>query len=261
MRDHLDPQARSFDELARLMASDRKVSRRTILRLLVIASGTAIIPLSSDEASAAKPCPDGRPKCRGKCCPSSDDCCNGRCTTVGTPQNCFGCGDTCGGGEACCPLSGSDLFFCESLNDIDHCGACNNTCTGTDAACCHQVCTNTAFSNVHCGACDNTCPDRTLCCNGACIDHFTDASNCGSCGHVCPTGERCINGSCAPVTQCPPCPPTSSCCIYDTPVGPKTGVTCCPNDPTCFAGCQNDASNPCGYVCANDQDCVGGNCF
>src|SRR4051794_19080577 len=103
MSDRLDVQARSFDELAKALTTEERLSRRTILRLFAAAAGTAIVPLTPEEASAAKTCPDGRAKCRGKCCLSQEDCCNGRCTTIGTPQNCFGCNDTCGVGEACCP--------------------------------------------------------------------------------------------------------------------------------------------------------------
>ncbi|MDQ7802661.1 hypothetical protein Q5425_02885 [Amycolatopsis sp. A133] len=143
------------------------------------------------------------PRCGQHCCLSGEECCHDRCTTIGTNDNCFGCDDVCGPGEACCPLPGSDLFFCESLNDIDHCGACNNTCTGTDAACCHEVCINTAFNAANCGCCDCPCDLNKICCDSLCIDPLTDPNNCITCGNVCPPGEVCTRSGC--------CPPDRAC--------------------------------------------------
>jgi hypothetical protein len=239
-----------FDDLARGLATNQH-SRGQVLRML----GGALVggALASVPGMAwAKPKPRNKCNNNGQC-PEGQECCHGSCTTIGTPQNCFGCDDVCDApGVACCPnVPGTNLFFtCQSLNDIKHCGACNNPCTGADAACCNRTCLNTSSDPNNCGCCDCPCLPTEICqgklcvcregltlCEGVCRNFDTDVHNCGSCGNACSGGKTCQEGICA-----------------------------CPSGQTeCQGVCRDLQTDPnncgvCATVCTASQICQSGVC-
>ncbi|TDP75949.1 DUF7305 domain-containing protein [Bradymonas sediminis] len=84
-------------------------------------------------------------------CPLYQTRCDGTCIpTVVDPNNCGGCGVTCGDDEVC---SG---------------GTCTDTCMpGLNI--CDRACVDFATSNAHCGGCGNSCAAGTGCVEGSCL--------------------------------------------------------------------------------------------
>jgi hypothetical protein len=263
-----------FDELTRALATTQ-LSRWQVLKALAAGTFLGLTGASSSPVYGAPPpgkgpCREPRVKCRDVCCLTGDECCNGRCTTIGTPQNCFGCGDVCGAGETCCcatELPPGVLCNCINLfsDDINHCGACNNQCSGAYDACCGGVCRDLNSDEVNCGECFKDCPGSTICQEGTCLcpSGLTDCgggrclnlqtanANCGACGHACGSCEHCDNGVC----QLPECPPGQT---FDL----QTCVCNCPPGTTdCGSGCVDIRLNcgGCGHSCF-EQCCGPGGC-
>ena len=127
------PRERSFDELAKGLASGT-ISRRRVLRLMGSAIVGTVLASVSGVAWAAppegrgRPCSKGEKKCGDTCCSSPEDlCCRGVCTNVVFDRfNCGRCGNECAAGEGCCGER------CVPLNTEQNCGGCNNACLDTE---------------------------------------------------------------------------------------------------------------------------------
>ena len=189
--------------------------------------------------------------------------CNGRIedgceTTLGTNQNCGGCGDVCPAGSICeagkCTSCKPDEVFCFNRcvnlkNDPNNCGACSNWCSPNPAGFppppprmaygCNDGTCNHLQCNTDWADCNN---DRT---DGCEVNVRRDPKNCGDCGKECAAGEACINGTC----QCDPGP--SGC---DCMPGFMTDVTLrCAERPNSIAKCE---FGRCGFSCqAGYFDC------
>jgi hypothetical protein len=172
----MSPEARerSFDELARGLASG-SVSRRRALRLMGAAVvGGALASLGIREAAADPPgC-----KRNGKNCTKDKVCCSGNCesgTCAAAPPTCVANGGTCSTSTDCCSGNCSNGFCCAS----GRVGLSNGTCAipCTTAPECTGGCECTGRSvNPAQGFCG------TLMLGGGCA---TDAE--------CPTGQFCSN--------------------------------------------------------------------
>lgn len=94
---------------------------------------------SSGATDAGAPCPIYQALCNGTCIPTSQD-----------PQNCGGCGVTCGTGQVC---SG---------------GGCASSCLpGTTP--CNGACVDIQDDDANCGGCSMPCPTGKGCVQGQCI--------------------------------------------------------------------------------------------
>lgn len=106
------------------------------------------------DADSAPSCPPYQTRCEGACIPTSTD-----------PNNCGGCGVTCGESEVC---SG---------------GTCTDTCmAGLEI--CDQKCVDFESDNDHCGACGSACDAGEGCVAGAC----QPAADLGDRGEACAGG-------------------------------------------------------------------------
>lgn len=93
---------------------------------------------SGGDAGTGDECPAYQTRCNGVCIPTSVD-----------PDNCGGCGVTCGQDQVC---SG---------------GSCTASCLAGLTACDRQ-CVDTASDNDHCGGCDRPCGPNMGCVAGDC---------------------------------------------------------------------------------------------
>ncbi len=130
--------------------------------------------------------------------------------------NCGGCGEECGGGEAC--VGGGCVP-----------GECESECP-EDWVCCDDAwgwgfagCTAIEWDKVNCGACGVACDAGETCVRGICVRSDCDAecgfgqsccespwgspeagcttvewdpTNCGSCGTTCAADQVCTAGGC-----------------------------------------------------------------
>jgi hypothetical protein len=188
------------------------------------------------------------------CCSQGTGCCSGACTTLGTNQNCSGCGNVCTGGSSCvngtcqCP---TDQRFCPGGTTccaITRACCDGGVCCGLDESCCGGKCVNTQTSTSNCGLCGKSCNPGETCVAGAC--------RCGS-NPGCSAGQDCISGICCPSGQtvC-----NGACCA-----GACSGGFCVQTcsgfgDPSCGPGaichpassfCSNDPD----HACSDDEDC------
>jgi len=207
-------------------------------------------------------CGDCGVKCGDKDIAQPKYCCSGTpntCTTIGTTDNCNGCGDDCiaagtfGFAPACCMLGtvqagAPTQFACkETYSDTNYCGAGCVDCAQMGA--------------------------NFICCRGQCV--FTDgtASACGcDANRPCATGNECCFPPVAPTPGdladwdiCTPLQTTTDCSACgDFCVGT---TACCPTmaDPL-RSTCQDLQSDPnncgkCGRVCdATSEQCCSGEC-
>jgi len=101
-------------------------------------SGNTTPEDAAGDASQTTDCPPYQTRCDGVCIPTSTD-----------PDNCGGCGITCGESEVC---SG---------------GTCTEECMpGLEI--CDRQCVNYGSDNDHCGACGSACGEGEGCVDGSC---------------------------------------------------------------------------------------------
>lgn len=250
------------------------------------------------DASMMPPCnaqPDEQ--CCGIVCPCELECsygqcqlptglvtCQGQCVSLGSNDNCGGCGVVCQSGELCVNGACEDVVSC-SGGEID----CDNTCVDPstdDFNCggCDQFCP--AFAQCEGGACQ--CPAGQGNCGGdVCAELQGDGNNCGSCGATCTSGTVCNGGKCegscsAGLTAC-----GSSCVDLQSDLlnCGACGGTCTLGLQTCQNGScicigadggadgmlvlcdscvdlQTDDQNcgACGHPCASGMTCRSGSC-
>lgn len=91
-------------------------------------------------------CPMYEIECDGECIPGATD-----------PDNCGGCGITCGENEVCSGGHCIDETDCPEGEDYS-----------MDA--CDRTCVDTRWDDENCGGCGNTCSDGTGCSFGSCVD-------------------------------------------------------------------------------------------
>jgi len=212
------------------------------------------------------------------------------------PQNCGGCGITCGPGEICnegvcmCPEEGQtqcgDGCFDLSSDGLN-CGECDascspqQSCSEGDCVCpggetaCGAWCVDVGSDPWNCGACDAACNAEQTCSEGSClcpegetacgewcVDSGSDPWNCGECGNTCQADQTCVGGSCV-------CPEGQDECdgvcvdlsTEEWHCG-ACGVTC-GGDQFCYSGqcfCLDESLTNCGGVCLdlnNDSDNCG----
>jgi hypothetical protein len=196
---------------------------------------------------------DGSGHCVLQACAAGNDneacdlgfCCAGACIH-GDPQNCGGCGITCGEGSICwegagrspgigcappvmCPAAPLDAF-----PDLTPVCALSGGLPG-------------------------------LCCGAACVDLSSDPGNCGTCGDACAPGATCSQGSCS--TLCGEgirCPAGFEC--FQDNIDAQFG-SCVPN--RCSAGQDGDVclidpkgavGSCCGGTCVSFDSICGGLC-
>lgn len=160
-------------------------------------------------------------------------------------------GDTCAGGENCCPgLVCNDGSTCGCVRNAQSCGAAALCCDGTtckDGACCAdqaQACTGNSdcCSGLGCesGAC--TCHNESEVC-GAGLAPCCSGTSCDGTGHcraMCATSV----GACQPFGAS--CTADSECCKGGTCNAGKC------SDPAAVATCGLE-----GATCATGNDCCG----
>lgn len=210
---------------------------------------TQDVPLASDmeEPPSDGPCALPNIMCGRRCVNPADD-----------PNNCGGCGISCGVGRVC-------------VN-----GRCDNQCPETPVrqTRCDNRCTDTNIDRMNCGACGTVCPEGQVCSGGTCqiecgprytscmvtpsrdggvgrsdatagpsvrcADLRSDDQHCGACNNACPLGHACINGTCE--LRCP------------------SGQTICGSRCADLMTSQSDCGT-CGNACTGLQRCVNGRCM
>jgi len=238
---------RSFDELARALASD-SLSRRKVLRLMGGALlGAALGSVPGVAWADDDRCSEGQTRCGDRCvnlktnerhcgscsnrCRSTQTCCKGRCVNLQkNERHCGRCGHRCEEGQECvggvcqggCPIGTTPCGT--------QCCQTGETCL-QGLACCPtaQVCGTGAFAIC--------CPSAATCVDGFCESDDPDALACGDQCVACEGGM--IN---------------SEACLCECPSGTTLiGSTCCPTARVCGTG----TSLTC---CSEGQECVGGVC-
>jgi hypothetical protein len=217
----------------------------------------------------------------GMCCPQgfTSTCVN----PTNDPQNCGGCGISCGTGTCNNGVCSNIAAPCSA----GHLGQFCNLDAGTSHVCCPGGgCIDTSDDEKNCGRCGNACGNGLTCvagacvalsctsvtqnqqcpydggaggncCSNNCVDRKTDVANCGACGRLCAGSETCASGLCG-LDVCT-AGDLGAICHRSTITGISSG-TCC------TAGCVDtryDKNNcgSCGRVCPGDAGCVAGNCM
>jgi hypothetical protein len=198
------------------------------------------------------------------------------------PNNCGGCGISCGGGTcsngACsttqapcskghagqyCNLDAGTQFACcpgggctDTTTDPKNCGRCGSVCdTGLScvgAKCVALTCTASTQNSY----CEDDAGTLGECCGTACVHEGRDPNNCGGCGITCVSGETCVSGDCG-VDTCS-AQNLGSSCHFDGGTYVMPGLCC-------LAGCvdtDTDVKNcgGCNRQCPGAEKCVNGNC-
>ncbi|MBS2032478.1 MAG: hypothetical protein JST54_31570 [Deltaproteobacteria bacterium] len=215
----------------------------------------------------------------GRCtnvCQTGETCAGARCLI----ERCgsVDAGDPCleddGGTGTCCGTT------CSSLDaDPENCGGCGVTC-GPGQLCANTLCTLANCANADAGGADCAIGggQAGVCCEGACVDPLSASTDCGMCGISCAVGETCTNGICASsfVIGCTssPCQPGSSCSAQDVCVlngcsemteasaclaSDGTQGTCCGGTCVATRSSRTDCGS-CGNACPVGQTCTGGAC-
>ncbi|MBN9165372.1 MAG: hypothetical protein BGO98_21520 [Myxococcales bacterium 68-20] len=197
---------------------------------------------------------------------------NGCEVTLGTNDNCTGCGEKCedpekpctrrrdgkpgcgcGGSDVYCPLSGA----CVDLRDNDqNCGACGNQCDPRNGG-------ESTPPNAYYGCINGEC-GRLKCfptwadCDGdpsnGCETDLFDPNNCAGCGTVCDSTEGCQADEFYQ-PRCVMCPEGETYCPT------SCGIVVKPGRSVCTGECRNLATDPqscgaCGFSCGLKPDGV-----
>ena len=203
----MSPEARerSFDELARGLASG-ELSRRKALRLMGAALvGGALGSLGIGAAAADDECKPVNAKCR-----KNHQCCSGNCSKSGTSRfgtcACQENGGSCANNSQCC--SGN----CASGTCAAACTSNGGFCFSDDSECCSGNCSNSfccpaGWMGLSNGTCAMLCTTGSECGAGCTCVSGSSGSFCGtgtgsgrSClddDLECPTGEFCVGGQCS----------------------------------------------------------------
>jgi hypothetical protein len=245
----------SLDALARGLA-DGTVSRRKALRLMggVLLGGTfASIP----GIAWAKPKPGMCKKVKD--CPPGEACCNGVCTSLGTTENCFACGNKCSGADPIC-CGGICL---NSTNNDRNCGCCECSCEQFGQHCCNKLCVDWNTDNSNCGSCGRTCDPNPPSCEENCSGCDCDKKQCPgqlildpsgqTCNCVCPAGTTACGNECCNSANCQTCDPNTGRCV-----GCPENFLCC--DGGCFAPTDQRHCGFCGNNCIEKCNSGGGRC-
>ncbi len=171
------------------------------------------------------------------------------CRTTFCRDRCNLLGETCGGGNNCCPGLACDDGQCVACTatgdtcDADTAGLC---CSGScdSEQCCYDFGHACRTSDDCCrGQCvDSVCgcaaPEQE--CDGACVDVTSDSEHCSQCNNACADGATCRDSTCV----CDETDPTVMYC-QETCVDTQTSTAHC---------------GGCNQPCRADQVCVGGSC-
>lgn len=165
----------------------------------------------SGGACGQRKCWSGFADCNGDL--QSDDgdgCESGEWEFTADPNNCGGCGITCGAGELChegkcvgckagevlCTPETSGVLGCFVLtSDPEHCGGCGNACPVSPPG-------THALTTCSDGVCGFQCEGGYRDCDGdrgnGCETNIRlDPDHCGGCGQRCPlAGQACVEGQC-----------------------------------------------------------------
>jgi len=193
------------------------------------------------------------------------------------PNNCGGCGRTCGAGVACqmgacqgtmtnmcpagadnCPLAAGGVVCTSFMNDPMNCGGCGRACPASTycqmGTCVPMGGTGGTGGTMTCAAGYGPCPAATGGMWCAFLDG--DAANCGACGKICAAGSACQAGVCVGTGA--------------GGAGGGTGITCPNGQGTCQSAtgtmwCADFMSDPancggCGRACPAATVCRAGVC-
>lgn len=188
---------------------------------------------------------------------------NGCEVTLGSNDNCTGCGDKCEdpakpcvmrrSGTPGCGCSAPEIYCSGSCVDPrtsdENCGACGTRCDRTNGNAtlppnAYYGCTNGACGYLKClpnwADCDGDA-------SNGCETDLYDPNNCGGCGNVCETSEGCqVDALRNP--YCVDCPQGQTYCTS------SCGVQVRPNRTVCIGECRDLATDPlncggCGFAC------------
>lgn len=206
--------------------------------------------------AAAVTCPDadGTACCPSGICPQpnlTSICCGHTCV-ANNELNCGVCGNSCGGGDTCCPISGpvqigSPRKECADLQTSEqHCGTCGNACAVGEICCGGRCVVNDANVCSACGiSCPNGYPHATVTCKSSAdsqSDHF--------CFFDCNDGWEDCNGDIRDGCEKAVPPLSDSSCGVDL-----CNRAACPSGTVCVT-CGNNGAGTCcppGYICGADS--------
>ena len=217
-----DTSKRSFDELARVLASG-SVTRGKALRLMGAALlGGTLASLGIRQAAADNLCKPGRKKCN-----KDKQCCSGACV-----------------GGTCRPAG--TLFTCTCAFTQTHHTCSSAPCDGDGLKeVCTSVCANHGLWTS--GSCDNvpcaigSCPPGETVCGGEC----------------CTAGESCYRFG-APTNTEPICCKKPDCVGVASAAGPPVCITTPASVDICNRPTCNTDAECSGEVCVQTPGCPGG---
>lgn len=202
-------------------------------------------------------CTGGKICVEGECqCPATQKDCDGTCTTLGTNENCSGCGDECPTGGSCesgnCECPGAQVNCsgtCTILGTDENCSECYDACVGVkscqDGECVAEVDPD-CVSDILCVT-DDDCESGSRC-NQAMDFPACQKLYCGGYGTACSEDYFCLSKICWD-DAC-----TNDCDDLECGPDPVYGESCgtCQEGATC-------RSNVCECDLQDHLECVAGN--
>jgi hypothetical protein len=188
-------------------------------------------------------------------CPANTFCSHGFCQ----PATCMGfsggnCVANSGAVGTCCP-SGFSSMCMDITSDPNNCGGCGISCGG--GTCTNGVCSTTQApcTKGHAGQyCKLDAGTQFACCpGGGCTDTSADPKNCGRCGSLCDPGLSCVGSTCVALT----CTTTTQGQYCEDDAG--TLGSCCGTS-CVHRGSDPNNCGGCGITCLSSETCVSGDC-